>query len=243
MIFATVTAVYLGQGNQPVVDCVDARGAMYDECRFLTPSFGEGSTVFAGISPSPEAITHATLSVGAEVVLVWVQGASGYAYPWVLSGNMRLADAARTVILTEAPDAGTDYTSQHVGDFAVRKGDAALNVSPLAGICLQSLETQPVRMQLGAPGLRISRNGASGETVLLGKRAYDHLVTAASEREALRVALVRLEDWASTANGAQTTPYGSYVGPGDVAPNEPFSPPDAGIKSAMLSVPDIGEGD
>jgi hypothetical protein len=231
-------------GGHPVADVVDRWGGVYRAVRFLGLGGGAGNFASAGAVgvESDDKSTLATDGNAAEVALVFpeVTKRSRAQKPWIIASAMHPSDGAKVTVETAAPDAGADYDKHHVADHVVQRGDGRVVVSPLAGVLLDGLPGQPVRIQLaGTDKLRLSSDGEADETILLGGKLRAYLNGLAAQLEAVRGALVRLENWGSSvAFEPAAASYSLWVDPEfeELAPTEPFAGTADTIQSGVVAI-------
>jgi hypothetical protein len=233
--WARLDRVYVA-GGYPVADVTDRWGGSYRALRFLGAGGGAGN--FAGGVGVGGASELPTDGNAAEVALLYPEG-RGAVRPWVLAGVQHPDDASAVTDDTEAPEPGADYTAHHVTDHVTLRDGARVVVSELAGVVVQGLPGQPVRVQVaGTDQVRISSDGAAVESLLLGVTTRAYIDGLVAQVEALRAALVRLENWASSATGAggSVPSYTFWEGPGEIAPVTPYLPTTPALESAIMAV-------
>lgn len=240
-------------GGFPVADVVDRWGGVYRAVRYLGLGGGEGvhtSSGARGVAPDDQSELP-TDGPAAEVALVFPEpppgGSGGRAQkPWIIASAMHPADGARVTVEAEAPATGADYTAHHVTDHVAQRAGARMVVSELAGVLLQGLPGQPTRVQLaGEDQLRISSDGEAGESILLGGQLRAYLDGLAAHVEAIRGAVVRMENWASSvAFEPAAASYSLWQDPAfeELAPTEPYTGTAATIESAVVSISSKSKG-
>lgn len=248
------------QGGQPVADVVDRWGGVYRAVRFLGLGGGIGNFGSAGARgvEAGDKSELATDGDAAEVALVFPETTkAGRAQkPWIIASAMHPSDGAKVTLETEAPATGSDYTKHHATDHVIGRKTARVVVSELAGVAVQGLAGQPVRVQLaGSDKLRVSSDGEANETVLLGGRLRAFLDALVARLELQRLAIVTLENWANTAVTPSTgEPTASFVqdynawvaanaaGGIYLAPDEPFVATADTIESAVVAISSKSKG-
>lgn len=242
--WASLDRVYV-QGEYPVADVTDAYGGVYRAVRFLCGGSGRGSFTggFGSATPSGSSAELQIDDDVSEVVLIFPEagpgGLSRSMRPWILASQLHPEDAAQVTVETSPPDPDADYTAHHVTDWVSSRGDARVVVSEVAGLLLQGLPGQPVRVQVdGADHLRISSDGEAGETVPLSGPLRAYLDGLAEQVEQIRTALVGLENWANALPPVTlgNTPVGYQALPGDVAPDSEYAGTTAALESAVLKI-------
>ena len=249
--WARVDRVYV-LGGYPVADVTDRNGGVYRAIRFLSLGGGKGLVGSTGARghAAGEETDLPTGGEAAEVALVFPETMTGQMAqrPWIIAGLMHPDDAGGVTDDTEAPAAGADYTAHHVTDFVVARDTARLAVSEMAGVLLQGLQGQPLRLQVaGEDTVRISSDGEADESVLLGGQLRGYLDGLAAHVEAIRGALVRLENWASSATGANGSvpSYSLWQDPEfvELAPVDPYNGTADTIESAVVQISSKSKGD
>jgi len=235
--WARVTSLYI-KGGYPVADATDRMGNVYLGLRFLTLGGGAGNAAMALPAVPDDLIDLPSEEGPAEVVLVFPEesgSARRNARPWILAGSMPKAVANAISVEVEAPALTVDYTAHHISDVVLQRDAARVAVSTMGGATIQGNE-QPVRIQMGAGGLRISSDGAANEGLLLAGATRAYLEGLAAQVEALRTALIRLETWADTAAPGATQSYSLFPDDSDLAPSTEYNGPTLAIESSEISV-------
>lgn len=243
--WASLDRVYINGGNL-VADVTDYFGGVYRSVRFLSQGGGKGN--FTGAAAGKELPPGSTAELQidedvSEVVLIFPETVPGAGFraqrPWILASQLEPEDAARITVETEAPAAGEDYTAHHSTDWVAYRDGARAVVSELAGVLLQGLPGQPIRLQVaGEDRVRISSDGEAGETVPLSGPLRSYLDGLAAQVEQIRTALINLENWANTLPPVQGggVPIQYQAQPEDVAPNEEYPGTTSAVESAVIQV-------
>ena len=232
-----ITALYI-KGRYPVADVTDRQGGVHIGLKFLTLGGGEGNAAMALPAVPDDLIDLPSEAGPAEVVLVFPEEhgtARRNARPWILAGSMPRTVANAISVQTEAPALTVDYTVHHISDAVLQRDAARIAVSTMGGVVLQGNE-QPVRVQMGSGGLRISSDGAANEGLLLAGATRTYLTGLAAQVEALRTALIRLENWADTAAPGATQSYSLFPSEDALAPDTEYNGPTLALESSEIAV-------
>jgi len=257
--WARVDRLYT-QGGHVVADVTDRWGGVYRAVRFLGLGGGAGNFAGAGGKAPPAEDTSELPTDGeaAEVALVFPEppsGSRGAAQrPWIIASAMHPDDGVQITVEESAPDPAEDYTAHHVTDHVIQRKGGRVVVSELAGLLLQGLPGQPVRMQLqGEDTFRLSSDGEAGESILLGGKLREYLNGLAAQVESIRQAVITLENFAGSGEphpgGATLFPdFQAWVAAriadgGELAPAEAFAGTADTIESAVVQISSKSKGD
>lgn len=243
--WARVSSVYTQTGGYPVCDVVDRYGGVYTGVRFLCQGGGLGNYVSAGprnplpgeVGPTGAAVDP--LLPAAEVALIFPEAGG---HPWVLASAMHSLDAAVVVDVPVPPLPAMDYVTHYVTDAVIQRTTAVglsarVVVSELAGVVLQGLAGQPIRLQVTTPDqVRISSDGEAGESVLLGGVTRAYLDGLVAQVEALRLAIVALETWGQRGTAANGSIPAYVPVEGASAPVVPYSATSVALESGTIAL-------
>ena len=236
-----ITALYI-KGGYPVADVTDREGGVHIGLKFLTLGGGSGNAAVA-LPAVPDGLIDLPSEAGpAEVVLVFPEehgAARRNARPWILSGSMPRTVANAISVQTEAPALTVDYTVHHISDVVLQRDASRIAVSTMGGVVLQGNE-QPVRVQMGSGGLRISSDGTANEGLLLAGPTLAYLTGLAAQVEANRQYIIRLEAWANSGAGEGSPPlipYSAFPDPGFPATGtDEYNGPTLALESSEIAV-------